>query len=133
MLAARLQILNALFPEGIKPVEIWHKLIAPLRGKVDSHLMSIDVLEKFIEQKFKLKRRITRIFPREHEQLWIIQHGDTSLLLKITRRASKFHDSHRQYSNHATVIHGDTFQEQLLDWAAQSVITMLIRHLNEDI
>lgn len=120
-------ILKKLFPRGIKRTKIWNSLV-PLLGDEDRRL-SVERLEVMAECKFKLKQRISQYFPEVADKLQIIVNGDTDLLCSITQKTWEFSESHETYSQHAIVLHGLTPGEFLLDWAAQSVVTMLLRHV----
>lgn len=128
--ATRLEILNALFPEGVKTIKVWNELIIPLRSNSRKEHLSLETLEIISDRKLKLKKRIREHFPEIHDQLRIIFHGDMDLQRKITEGTWRFSESHRPYSRHIIVLHGVTPQETLMDWAAQAVISMLIRYLD---
>lgn len=126
--ATRLEILNALFPEGVKTVKVWNEIIMPLRSNSKKDHLSLETLEIIFDRKLRLKKRIRKHFPEVHDQLRIIFHGDMDLLRKITEGTWKFSDSHKPYSRHIIVLHGVTPHETLMDWAAQAVISMLIQY-----
>ena len=93
----------------------------------------MDTLEIILDERLKLKSRIRKHFPHVGDQLRIIANGDMNLLRKITAGTWKFSESHEPYSTHIIVLHGDTPNEAILDWAAQSVISMLILLIGVDI
>lgn len=130
---SRTEILKKLFPRGINEAKIWNGFVAILgEGKTHERL-SVERLESVVEPKFKLKQRISKYFPEVADKLRIIFHGDMELLRRITQSTWVFSHSHEIYSHDAIVLHGLTADEILLDWAAQSVITMLLRHIGAEI
>lgn len=80
----RKKILEKLFPEGIDRVKIWNGFVPILGGEKHEHL-SVERLESVAEPKFKLKQRIKRQFPTAVDKLYLIYHGDMSLLRRITQ------------------------------------------------
>lgn len=130
--ATRLQIIRALFPEGIKVERVWNEILGPLMsmGHAGKRL-NLESLEKLFERKLKLKTRIGKSFPEVHDQLRIIFNADTSILQKITEKTWTFSGHVKPYSRHIILLHGTNPEEAILDWAAQSVISMLIQHIKK--
>lgn len=126
------KILTRLFPEGIKAVKIWNGLIT-LLGKRDYKNASVEKLEVTLDCRFKIKLRIQRHFPGLKDKLYLIQQGDTGLLHRLTQDTWYFAGEHKAHSHDAIVLHGRNPEEILLDWAAQAVITILLRYINVSI
>lgn len=121
-------ILEKLFPEGIDKTKIWNGLVVIL-GREERQPLSIEKLEVVLDRKFKIKRRINKFFPETADKINIIFQSDTAFLHQITQATWAFSESHLVYSRDAIVLHGHEPGEILLDWAAQAVITMLLKHI----
>jgi len=124
----RAAILQQLFPEGIRETEIWNGLVGCLKPG-DHERVSVERLEVVAVQRLKLKQRIGKAFPTVTGLFAIIRFDDVKLHHRITQTTWRFSKSHRLYARDAIVLHGLTTREILLDWAAQAVITMLLRRI----
>lgn len=127
----REEILETLFPEGIDKNKIWNALVVIF--KEEHHSLSGDVLEAVAKCKLGIKKRIKKFFPEITDQWYIISWGDTDLLRRVTQRAWSFSHSHAKHSNDTIVLHGSNSEEFLLDWAAQAVVTMMLRHIKASV
>lgn len=125
---ARTAILNKLFSGKINQTKIWNGFIAIIGGKSHEHL-SVERLEAVADRKFKLKQLISEHFPTADDKLHLISHCDFDLLREITQSTWDFSPTHLAHAKDAIVLHGYTMEEILLDWAAQSVVTMLLGHI----
>ena len=129
----RKKILTRLFPEGINEVKIWNGLVVLINNKEDNEQLSVERFEDAAETKFKLKQRIIKYFPKVGDKMCIINNGDMDMLRKLTQSVWSFADSHKIYAHEAVVLHGRHVETLLLDWAAQAVVTMLLRHIKASI
>lgn len=125
---AEAYILGKLFPEGVKSVKIWNGFIHFISRSGRDHL-SIEKLELVADRKFKIKRRIRRFFPKAKDQLRIVSRCDIRFLHLITQETWGFTGSYARHAKDALVLHGATPREVLLDWAAQAVVAMLLKHI----
>lgn len=123
--------MEKLFPEGIDEVKIWRNFVSLFRKKDDG--LSIEELEDVANCSMKLKNLIGKIFPKVTDQLAIIALCDVDLLHGITQKTYSIARSHRVRSLDAIILHGRTPEQKLLDWATQSVITMLLRQIKATI
>ncbi len=122
------EILERLFPEGLDSVEIWEGFKGLFKKQGGRHL-SIAKLTIVAGERLKLKKRIQQYFPRLSDQMYIIYYGDLKRQREITQVTWAFSETHEPHSKDIIILHGLTLEEVILDWAAQSVITMLLRYI----